>query len=204
MTHNCAEMGCNSCGGQSIVRRADAASSESICRSDFLSLAKKRFSVRKYKSIPVEPEIINTIIEAGRVAPTGANLQPYKVIVIQSQEGMGKLSKTANTCGAPAAFIICSDTVKAFKRPYDGKSMSDIDASIVTDHMMLAAADLGLGSLWMTYFDPAIIRKEFNIPDNFEPVNILLVGYSNEKEASPDRHGDKRRAKSEMMVNGSF
>jgi nitroreductase len=100
--------------------------------------------------------------------------------------------------------MICSDTTKAFKRPFDGKSMSDIDASIVTDHMMLAAADLGLGSLWMTYFNPEIIRKEFNIPDNFEPVNILLVGYSDCKEESPDRHATKRRKRSEMVVMESF
>jgi nitroreductase len=138
------------------------------------------------------------------VAPTGANLQPYKIIVIQSEEGMRKLAKTAKTCGAPAAFIICSDTAKAFKRPYDGKSMSDIDGSIVTDHMMLAAADLGLGSLWMTYFDPRIIRSEFNIPDNYEPLNILLTGYSDEKEASPDRHSVMRRKRSEVIVSETF
>lgn len=204
MTHNCAEMGCNACGGQSMARGTGLSVEDLICSSDFLNLARKRFSVRKYREVPVEPELINNIIEAGRVAPTGANLQPYKVILIQSKEGMTRLSKGANTCGAPVAFIVCSDRVKSFKRPFDGKSMSDIDASIVTDHMMLAAADLGLGSLWMTYFDPAVIRKEFNIPDNFEPVNILLTGYSAEKDASPDRHAVMRRKRSEMVVMENF
>jgi nitroreductase len=59
---------------------------------------------------------------------------------------MKKLAAGAMTNGAPLAFIVCADTEKAFRRPMDGKSMSDIDASIVTDHMMLAATDLGLGT----------------------------------------------------------
>lgn len=206
MTHNCEELGCSACGGQSMekIQGRTAAGENTFCESGFLSLAKRRFSVRKYKDMPVEPEKINTILEAGRVAPTGANLQPYKIILVKSKDGIEALSKGANIYGAAAAFIICSDTVKAFKRPYDGKSMSDIDASIVTDHMMLAAADLGLGSVWITYFDPQVIRKEFSIPDNFEPVNILAVGHSDESDASPERHDAARRKRSEIFVSETF
>jgi nitroreductase len=206
MTHNCEEMGCSACGGQSMenIQGRAAAGVNSFCESGFLSLAKRRFSVRKYKDTPVEPEMINTILEAGRVAPTGANLQPYKILLVKSKAGLEALSKGANIYGAPSAFIICSDTVKAFKRPYDGKSMSDIDASIVTDHMMLAAADLGMGSVWITYFDPQVIRREFNIPDNFEPVNILAVGHSDESAASPERHDAARRKRSEILVSETF
>lgn len=204
MTHNCNDAGCNACSSEGVAVKSGAIDVEYFCESDFLNLAKKRFSVRRYKDIPVKSEIIDTIIEAGRVAPTGANLQAYKVIVIQSESGMEKLAKGAKNCGAPNAFIICSEKDKSFKRPFDGKLMSDIDASIVTDHMMLAATDLGLGTLWMTYFDPQIIRDEFNIPDAFEPVNILLAGYSDEKEASPDRHKTMRRKRSDMVVEETF
>jgi len=70
--------------------------------------------------------------------------------------------------------------------------------------MMLAAVDMGLGTLWMTYFDPAVIRREFRIPSNYEPVNILLVGYSAENDASPDRHSNTRRPYNEAVVEESF
>lgn len=204
MTHNCKEMGCSACEGQNPGQWTGSDAADAMCDSEFLVLAKKRFSVRKYKGRQVAGELINTVIEAGRVAPTGANLQPYKIILVNSEDGMAKLAKGAKTCGAPVAFVICSDTGKAFKRPFDGKSMSDIDVSIVTDHMMLAATDLGLGSLWMTYFDPKIIRSEFNIPDNFEPVNILLIGYSDEQDASPDRHTVTRRKTAEVVAVEMF
>ena len=86
---------------------------------------------------------------------------------------------------------MCSNHDEAWKRPFDGKKLTDIDASIVTDHMMMEATDLGLGSVWVCYFKPDVIRKEFDLPENLEPVNILVVGYadtSSEPVLSADRH----------------
>lgn len=172
--------------------------------SDFLARAKERFSVRKYRDTRVEDEKIRTIVEAGRVAPTAANKQPYRIISIRSADGIARLSKGATTFGATSAFIICADLDAAWKRPFDGKSTSDIDASIITDHMMHAAVDIGLGTLWMTYFEPAVIRHEFKIPQNFEPVNILLVGYSADKEAPSDRHSHTRKPYESVVIEESF
>ena len=170
----------------------------------FLQIAKKRFSVRKYSSQTVEDDKIKTIIEAGICSPTAANLQPYRIIAIRTAEGINKLSKGAGTYGASSAFIICANIRETWKRPFDGKITSDIDASIVTDHMMHAATDSGLGSLWMTYFKPDVIRENFNIPDEYEPVNILLVGYSAEKEQSPDRHSETRKSWDKIVINETF
>lgn len=160
---------------------------------DFLELAKRRYSVRKYKDKKVEKEKLLKILEAGRVAPTGANTQPQRLIVIQEEEGLEKLKKAANVFGAPLAIIVCGDHKPVWKRPFDGKDILDIDTSIVTDHMMLQATELGLGTLWVCYFDPAIIRKEFNLPENVEPVNILAVGYADGEAASPERHEKTRK-----------
>lgn len=77
-------------------------------------------------------------------------------------------------------------------RPFDKKQTADIDASILTDHMMLEAAELGLGSVWVCYFKPDIIKKEFELPGNLEPINILAIGYSNEEAADPERHSQTR------------
>jgi nitroreductase len=159
---------------------------------NFLDLAKSRFSVRKFLSKKVENEKLLTILEAGRIAPTAANHQPQRLIVVQEQEGLNKISKATNIYAAPVVIIVCSDKNEAWVRPFDGKSMVDIDASIITDHMMLQATDLSLGSLWITYFNPAVIRQEFNLPENLEPINILALGYINGDSLSPDRHNVTR------------
>ena len=82
--------------------------------------------------------------------------------------------------------------------------MVDIDASIVTDHMMMEATDLGLGTVWICYFKPDVLRKEFNIPDPVEPVNILAIGYAAGQIASPDRHDQARKPMQETVFYESF
>ncbi len=187
---------------------------------DFLSLAKKRYACRSYQQRKVEPEKIAAILEAGRVAPTGANRQPQRLVVVESAEGMERLARCTRDFGAPLAIIVCADTNEVWTRKYDGKKIGDIDASIVTDHMMLAAASLGLDTLWICMFKPEAVREEFALPEGIEPVNILLVGLRRRRtrlartprraaqaacrdglpralrtEVSPDRRNRKRRAR---------
>lgn len=80
-----------------------------------------------------------------------------------------------------------------------GKITTDIDASILTDHMMLEATELGLGSVWICYFNPDILKEELNLPKNLEPVNILALGYSDEPDASTERHKDMRIDMDELV-----
>ena len=145
---------------------------------DFLKLAKKRYACRKYLSRQVEPEKLELILEAGRVAPTGANRQPQRLVVVQSKEGMERLARCTRDFGAPTAVIVCADTSEAWTRKYDGKNISDIDASIVTDHMML--------------------------PANVEPVNILLIGYGDGPAADPNRHDTLRKPLSATVFHERF
>lgn len=109
---------------------------------DFLQIAKRRYACRQYLDRKVEPEKLEAILEAGRIAPTGANRQPQRLIVVQSAEGMERLARCTRDFKAPCAIIVCADTDEVWTRKYDGKKIGDIDASIVTDHMMLAAASL--------------------------------------------------------------
>ncbi|MBQ6887289.1 MAG: nitroreductase family protein [Lachnospiraceae bacterium] len=158
----------------------------------FLDIAKSRYSVRKYKQTKVESDKLNKILEAAHVAPTAANLQPVRLFVIQDENTLAKLGKAANIYNAPLAIVVCSDHTKAWNRPFDGKSSADIDASIITDHMMLEATDLGLGSVWICYFKPDVLKKELNLPEKLEPINILAIGYADETPASPNRHSEQR------------
>ncbi|MTV47368.1 nitroreductase [Heliobacillus mobilis] len=170
----------------------------------FLEIAKKRYSCRNFLPNPVEKEKLNQILEAARVAPTGANKQPYKLLVVQETEGQEKLKKAAKTYGAPLSIIVCGDHSKVWVRPFDQKNILDIDASIVTDHMMLQATELGLDSVWICYFNPIVLREEFNIPAGYEAINILAIGYSAEEAQSPDRHEKTRRPLQEMVCYEEF
>ena len=167
----------------------------------FTNLAKKRCSIRAYEPRPVEPEKIAAIVEAAHVAPSAANRQPVRLIQVESAEGLAKLGKSANLYGAPLAFVVCADGEKAWKRPLDGMSTVHVDASILTDHMMLAATDLGLGSVWICRFDPTVIREEFGLPETLVPVNILAVGHPAGELKSPDRHATERIPTSELVIH---
>lgn len=166
---------------------------------NFLQIAKKRYSVRNYLDKKVEPEKLDKILLAAHVAPTAANLQPVKLIVVQSDEGLDKIGKAANIYGAPLAIIVCCEHTKAWTRPFDKKQTVDIDASILTDHMMIEATELGLGSVWVCYFKSDVIKQEFDLPETLEPINILAVGYSDESPADPERHATQRIPLSDLV-----
>lgn len=167
---------------------------------DLITLAKQRYSVRDYTSRKVEPEKLARILEAAHVAPTAANRQPVRLIAVQSQDGLARLGRAADLYGAPLAIIVCADHSRAWVRPFDAKQTGDIDASILTDHMMLAATELGLGTVWVCYFRPDVVRREFGLPDDLEPVNILAVGYAAEAHADPERHSRTRIPVSELVT----
>lgn len=172
--------------------------------NNFLSLAKTRYSVRSYTQRKVEQEKLDSILQAAVVAPTGANRQPFHILVIQSEEGLSKASRSANFFGAPLLLVVCADPGKAWKRSYDLKTIEEIDASIVTDHMMLQATDLGLGSLWICHFRPDTLRHDLHIPDSLVPVNLLAIGYTDEAPKSPERHGTERKPAGELVSFESF
>lgn len=172
---------------------------------DFLDLAKKRSAVRSYKSRKVEPEKLQRILEAGRVAPTAGNTQPQLILVIQTDEGFEKLKKAGNIYGAPLALVVCADHSASWKRPFDGKDTADIDATIVSTHMILQAEELGLDSIWVCYFKPDVLASEFSLPKDVEPISILGIGYAADgAPKSPGRHNTERKAISETVRNEAF
>lgn len=164
-----------------------------------LDTAKARSSVRAYTEQAVEEEKLQKILETAHVAPTAANMQPVRLIVVRSREGLSAVSESANIYSAPVAVVVCADKSKAWTRPFDGMVTTDIDASILTDHMMLIATELGLGSVWICYFKPDVLKQGLGLPENLEPVNILALGYSAEPEADKDRHSQTRIPMDELV-----
>ncbi|EEG78888.1 nitroreductase family protein [Dethiobacter alkaliphilus] len=165
---------------------------------ELLELAQKRYSVRKFDSKPVEKEKVKSILEFGRLAPTAKNLQPHKLLVLQEKDSLAKLDKSAKVYGAPLAIVTCADLQQSWKRPFDNMDSADIDVSIVTTYMMLEATRLDLGTLWVCYFNPEVLRNEFNLPEHIVPVNVLGIGYA-ASDAPPSPGQGKRKPLEETV-----
>ena len=171
---------------------------------DFLELAKGRYSCRSFSSQEVEKEKLEKILEAGRVAPTTCNFQPVRVLVLQKKEELEKLSEcTPYGWNAPVMMIVCYDQNVSWKRKYDGKDEGIVDASIVTTHMMLEAVDLGLGTTRIGSFDPEQVRKIYQIPEHYEVVSLLPIGYPSE-ESSPSTTHEIRNSIDEFVFLDSI
>ena len=165
------------------------------------------FTGREISNRPACPYLYIIKTFANGFSETGEKAvrrQPQRLVVVQSKEGMERLARCTRDFGAPTAVIVCADTSEAWTRKYDGKNISDIDASIVTDHMMLAAASLNLDTPWICMFKPEAVREEFALPANVEPVNILLIGYGDGPAADPNRHDTLRKPLSATVFHERF
>ena len=166
----------------------------------FLELAKNRYSCRKYDSRQVEDEKLQLILEAGRVAPSAVNFQPWHFFVIQVADSLAKIHKVYHRewfRSAPTVIVICGDHGAAWKRS-DGKDHCDIDVAITTDHMTLQATELGLATCWICNFDPVKTSELLKLPDHMEPAVLIPVGYPLDK-VDPDRHIEKRKPLNEIV-----
>jgi len=167
---------------------------------NFIDLAKKRYSCRKFDTRQVENDKLNLLLEAGRIAPSAANFQPWHFIVIREKENLKRIHPIYHRdwfMEAPCVIIICGDHNQSWKRK-DGKDHCDIDIAITVDHMTLQAAELGLGTCWICNFNKDLSTELLNLPSNLEPAVILPVGYPLDS-ADPDRHGVKRKPIGEIV-----
>jgi nitroreductase len=146
---------------------------------DFSELVKARYSVRAYRSDPVEEDKLREVLEAARLAPTAANRQPFQLIVIHTagrEEELGRIYGREWFVQAPLVICACGVPAQGWVR-MDGKSYTDVDVSIVMDHLVLAATDLGLGTCWIAAFDPVAACEVLGLPEGVEPVAFTPLGY---------------------------
>lgn len=156
---------------------------------DFHKLVKERFSVLEYERRDVSPALVRSILDAALAAPTACNLQPQRILVINDTESREKLSRVVpSRYYVPLAFLVCYDRRACWVRPGDGKSSGEIDAAIVTTHMMLQATDLGLGSIWVMNWDPKQMKQEFSLPEELEPAALLIAGHKAESALPKKGH----------------
>ena len=99
--------------------------------------------------------------------------------------------------------LVCYNKNETWTRKYDGAQSAPVDACIVTTHMMLMAHTLGVGSTWVMHFDPSKMREAFKIPENIEPVALLVMGYPADDAAPLDMHF-KSKEKQEFVFYNEF
>jgi nitroreductase len=146
---------------------------------EFRDLINKRYSMRSYKSDPVEADKLEYILDSARLAPTASNLQPFQIIVIKSkgrEEDLRKIYKSNWFVEAPLIICICGIPENGWVR-WDNRQYLDVDIAIVMDHIILAATDLGLGTCFIAAFDVNNARNVLSIPDNVEPILFTPLGY---------------------------
>ncbi len=162
---------------------------------EFIELAKKRYSVRKYANKPIEREKLDLVLEAARVAPTAKNLQPQRIYVIQSAEGLAKVDAlTPCRFGAPTVLLFTNNTDEEWNNPLETSVRAGVeDVSIVATHAMLEAEDLGLGTCWVNYFPNTELEKAFGLPKNERSVLLMPVGYPAPDAAPGPNHAASKK-----------
>lgn len=156
---------------------------------DFFTVIESRYSVRAYTTRPVEADKLERLLRAAQVAPTAANCQPFRLMVIETagrEEELRRLYHREWFAQAPLVIAICTVPAEGWKRR-DGKNYADIDATIAMDHLILAAAALGLGTCWVAAFDPTVARAMLQLPEGIEPLAFTPVGYPADRPAPKTR-----------------
>ena len=170
---------------------------------DFLTLAKERYSVRKFVTTDIPQEDIDKIIEAGLCAPTAVNFQPFKIWTFESDGAKAKLlpcTKMKFIEPAKVILVIGAKVDEAWVRPYDKKSFAEIDAAIVATQMMLAIHDLGYGSTWIGHFDADAVKAQFPEMKDYELIALLPVGVIANDCKPSERHSVSKRREELVAV----
>ena len=160
----------------------------------FKEVIASRYSCRKYDSThQISETQLDTILEAGRLAPTAKNLQEQHIYVAQSAEALAKIDE-ATPCryGAPTVLVVAFDKNNVYTYP-DGKRNSGIeDAAIVATHLMLAAANEGVNSCWVNFVQIDQLHEALGLPENEEILMLLDLGFAAPGAAPSPNHTSRK------------
>ena len=147
---------------------------------DFDRLVTARYSVRAFTEQAVSDEDLGAVLEAARMAPTAANRQAFKLVVVPTAGRKDELKRIYGKewfVQAPLVICACGIPEDNWTRRDDAKNYVDVDVAIVMDHLILAAANRGLGTCWIAAFDPVAAREVLQLPDELEPIVFTPLGW---------------------------
>lgn len=146
---------------------------------DIIDVIRNRRSIRSYSDEPVPREVIERLLEAGRLAPSASNRQEWRFVVVTDQGRRAALARAAGNqrfvAEAPVVMAACAETDGHVMRC--GQPSYPIDVAIAVDHVTLQAVAEGLGTCWIGAFDEDEAKKVLGIPEEIRVVELLTVGY---------------------------
>lgn len=160
---------------------------------EFSEVVKKRYSCKKYDGRQIGEAELQAILEAGRLAPTAKNTQEQHVYVLRSAEALAAVDK-ATPCryGAPTVLAVTYDKDNGFSYPGGKYDSGAEDATIVATHLMLAAANAGVDSCWLNFFDPDLLARDLGLPEREVIVMLLDLGYAAEGGGPLPNHDSRK------------
>jgi nitroreductase len=156
---------------------------------ELMDVLRSRYSCRAYRPEPVEEEKFDRVLEAAVLAPTACNRQPFQVVVIRTPGREADLKRVYPKdwfWQAPLVLAVVGIPAQAWVRK-DQRAYLDVDAAIAMDHMVLAAADQGLGTCWVAAFDAQAAREVLGLPDDVEPLLFSPLGYPADQRSPKPR-----------------
>jgi nitroreductase len=168
---------------------------------EYTDLIQSRESIRNYDpNRPVPKAILEKILNAGRIAPSACNIQPWKFLVISSASVLEKVKASYNRewfKEAPHILIVLGLRDQAWNRSYDGYNSIETDVAIAMTHIILAAENEGVGTCWIAAYNPLILRETLNLDNNQVVFGITPLGY--QKPGFVKTLNKKRKPLSEIV-----
>ena len=151
---------------------------------DFYDLIKNRERVRDYNpNRTIDLVVLNRILNAGRLAPSASNRQPWTFLLVSSPEKLEEIRPCYEQPwfqNAPHILIIIGDKSKSWVRSYDGYNSIETDLAIVMDHIILAAENENVGTCWIEAYDPKMLSDALSLKENEVVYSITPLGYQND------------------------
>jgi nitroreductase len=148
---------------------------------DFGEVVRTRSSVRDYDPArPVPRAVLDRILEAGRLAPSACDRQPWRFLVISSPEGLARVRRCYAQPwlkDAPQLLTVTGSVKAAWTRKADGWNSLETDLAIAMDHLVLAATSEGVGTCWIAAFQPDILRTALGLGADQRVFAITPLGY---------------------------
>ncbi len=153
-----------------------------------LEAIRNRYSCRSYQDRPIEPDKLQTVLEAARLAPSAKNLQDWRFLVVTDPRTKAALAEAANNQrfleAAGAIIVGCSNSKEVMRC---GQAVGPIDVAIALEHICLEATELGLATCWIGSFYADKVRSILGIPDDIAVIELMALGYPADKPKQPRR-----------------
>lgn len=160
---------------------------------EFERVIEQRYSCKKYSDRQLSAQQLETILNAGRLAPTAKNLQEQHIYVVQSEEALAKIDGlTPCRYGAPTVLVVAFNADDVFTYPGGKRDSGVEDASIVATHMILAATDVGVNSCWVNLFDPEEMAEALDLPKGEEVLMMMDLGFAAEGAGPLGNHASRK------------